>query len=182
MNRKKFAVSPAATGKNIKNLRETLALTQEEFSSLVNVSKKTVERWETQSSPITGPIVTLIKILSESPEIALKLTVPPKVYPIRIWYMFQQNICTLIDVDEGMRKIAVTNFTDKLILRAFGKNEHPSFEDYEAFLESRCFPRSRDKMKLILKDLNLPFYDPIMIIEKTEGRMAEDDFWIKIER
>ena len=37
-------------------------------------------------------------------------------------------------------------------------------------------------MKLILKDLGLPFYDPIMIIEKTEGRMAEDDFWIRIER
>jgi len=43
-------------------------------------------------------------------------------------------------------------------------------------------PESRDKMKLILKDLGLPFYDPIMIIEKTEGRMAEDDFWIRIER
>ena len=44
------------------------------------------------------------------------------------------------------------------------------------------FPRTRDKMKLILKDLDLPFYDPFMIIEKTEGRMAEDDFWIRIER
>ena len=43
-------------------------------------------------------------------------------------------------------------------------------------------PESRDKMKLILKDLGLPFYDPIMIIEKTEGRMEEDDFWIRIER
>ena len=28
----------------------------------------------------------------------------------------------------------------------------------------------------------VPFYDPIMIIEKTEGRMAEDNFWIRIER
>lgn len=50
------------------------------------------------------------------------------------------------------------------------------------FLESRCFPKSRDKMKLILKDLDLPFYDPLMIIQKTEGRMAEDHFWIQIER
>lgn len=53
---------------------------------------------------------------------------------------------------------------------------------YEEFLESRCFPSSRDKMKLVLKDLELPFYDPLMIIEKTGGRMAEDDFWIQIER
>ena len=56
------------------------------------------------------------------------------------------------------------------------------YNQYIEFLESRCFPESRDKMKLILKDLGLPFYDPIMIIEKTEGRMAEDDFWIRIER
>ena len=33
-----------------------------------------------------------------------------------------------------------------------------------------------------LKELNLPFYDPFMIIQKTQGRMAEDDFWIQIER
>lgn len=37
-------------------------------------------------------------------------------------------------------------------------------------------------MKLILRDLDLPFYEPLMIIEKTQGRMAEDNFWIKIER
>ena len=37
-------------------------------------------------------------------------------------------------------------------------------------------------MKLILEELNLPFYDPLMIIEKTEGRMADDDFWLRVER
>ena len=30
--------------------------------------------------------------------------------------------------------------------------------------------------------LDLPFYDPLMIVEKTNGRMAEDQFWLKIER
>lgn len=33
-----------------------------------------------------------------------------------------------------------------------------------------------------LIDVDLPFYDPFMIIQKTEGRMAEDHFWIRIER
>ena len=37
-------------------------------------------------------------------------------------------------------------------------------------------------MKLVLEDFDLPFYDPFLIIEKTEGRMAEDNFWIRIER
>ena len=80
------------------------------------------------------------------------------------------------------RKVKIYNYTNNFIKKAFGRNEKPTFEEYEEFLESRCFPRQRDKIKLVLEDLNLPFYDPFMIIEKTEGRMAEDDFWIRIER
>jgi putative transcriptional regulator len=76
----------------------------------------------------------------------------------------------------------VKNYIDNPLFRAFGKNTEPDFDDYEEFLRSRCFPETRDKMKLELKRLGLPFYDPLMIIEKTEGRMADDHFWIKIER
>jgi putative transcriptional regulator len=36
-------------------------------------------------------------------------------------------------------------------------------------------------MKIALKELNLPFYDPLLIVEKTKGRMAEDDFWLEVE-
>ena len=68
------------------------------------------------------------------------------------------------------------------MFRAIGVVETPDFDLYLEIHETRSFPSSRDKMKLILKDLYLPFYDPMMIIEKTEGRMAEDDFWIRIER
>ena len=107
---------------------------------------------------------------------------PEKEYPIRLWYMFKREICTIIDVDERSRKVKIYNYTNNFIKKAFGRNEKPTFEEYEEFLESRCFPRQRDKIKLVLEDLNLPFYDPFMIIEKTEGRMAEDDFWIRIEK
>lgn len=85
-------------------------------------------------------------------------------------------------MNEPERKVKVKNYTDKIMFCAFGVVETPDYDQYLEFLESRCFPSSRDKMKLILKDLDLPFYDPMMIIEKTEGRMAEDDFWIRIER
>ena len=78
--------------------------------------------------------------------------------------MFKREICTIIDVDERSRKVKIYNYTNNFIKKAFGRNEKPTFEEYEEFLESRCF------------------YDPFMIIEKTEGRMAEDDFWIRIER
>lgn len=96
--------------------------------------------------------------------------------------MHGQSVCTVIDVNEMKRLVKIRNYTDNVMFRAFGTTEEPGYQDYLNFLESRCFPESRDKMKLILKDLKLPFYDPFMIIEKTEGRMAEDDFWIRIER
>ena len=96
--------------------------------------------------------------------------------------MFNQHVCTVIDADIIKQQVKIYNYTDNLLMRAFGSVEKPTYKEYEEFLESRCFPRQRDKMKLILRDLNLPFYDPLMIIEKTEGRMAEDDFWIRVER
>ena len=88
----------------------------------------------------------------------------------------------MIDVDERRRRLRIRNYVEDPVLRAFGREENPSFEQYEEFLESRCFPRTRDKMKLVLQDLGLPYYGPLLIVEKTEGRMAEDEFWIRMER
>lgn len=101
---------------------------------------------------------------------------------LRLSYMFREELCTVIDVDKKSKSIKITNHTDHLLKRAFGILEKPTYEQYEEFLESRCFPRTRDKMKLMLKEYGIPFYDPMLIIEETEGRMAEDDFWIRIER
>ena len=131
---------------------------------------------------ITGPIVTLVKALSVYPQLVTELEIPEKKYPLRLWYMKGRDVCTVMDVDERMRRLIVYNYTNDIMCRAFGRVEKPDYEQYEQFLESRCFPRTRDKMKLELKALDLPFYEPILIIEKTQGRMAEDDFWIKLER
>nr|MCR4704616.1 transcriptional regulator [Lachnospiraceae bacterium] len=87
-----------------------------------------------------------------------------------------------IDVDEMNRRVEIRNYTNDILFRAFGKNTEPTFEDYEEFIESRCFPKTRDKIKLELEHLDIPFYDPILIIEKTQGRMADDRFWIRLER
>lgn len=102
--------------------------------------------------------------------------------PVRMWYMYKNKVCTLIDVDEVKQIVQIKNYADNIMFRAFGSNQKPDIEDYREFLESRCFPRTRDKMKLVLRDLGIPFYDPYLIIQKTEGKMAEDDFWIRIEK
>ena len=182
MQERLFVTPQHTTAEETKRVRMKLGLTQKEFAMLVNCSKVTVERWETSKEPITGPICLLLKMLDKYPEYATSLKVPGRQSPLRLWYMHKETVCTIIDVDEMKKAVHIRNYTDNLMFRAFGAEEQPSYDMYKEFLESRCFPESRDKMKLILKDLDLPFYDPFMIIEKTEGRMAEDDFWIQIER
>lgn len=182
MGERLFITPEYITAQEIKRVRMAMGLTQKEFAALINASKASVERWERSKEAITGPICLLIKMLDQFPEYVVNVRVPEKTMPVRLWYMHNETVCTIIDVNELKKDIRITNYTDNVMFRAFGVEEQPDYKMYMEFLESRCFPRSRDKMKLVLKDLDLPFYDPFMIIEKTEGRMAEDDFWIRIER
>ena len=182
MKQRQFIMEESMSGNDIKMLRKRLHMTQQQLADFVNVSKKTIERWESGEKEITGPIVTLSRILQNYPELPAQMQVPELEYPMRLWYLYRQSVCSIIDVDERKRQVKVYNFIDDNMFRAFGVETSPTYEQYEEFLEGRCFPRTRDKMKLVLKDLDVPFYDPLLIIEKTQGRMAEDDFWIRIER
>lgn len=182
MAKKKYAFPESVTADDIRRFRKQQELTQAELGSLLGVSTKTIERWESSKAAVTGPLVPLITIFQEQQDLARQYEVPPLEEPVRLWYMFRSQACTIIDVNERTRRVRIYNFTRHPQLRAFGINDSPTFEEYEDFLKERCFPEERDKMKLMLKNLNLPFYDPFLIIEKTEGRMAEDEFWIRIER
>lgn len=177
----KYAIPEYATSTDVKRIRNLLHMSQNEFSKLVGCSKPTIERWEKDNSKITGPIVMLLNMIENNMDYLEKITIPKKEYPLRLFYMYEQNICTMIDVNDIKRDLKIKNFTDNVMFRAFGSKENPTYEDYQEFLKSRCFPETRDKLKLVLNDLNIPFYDPFLIIEKTEGRMAEDNFWIRIE-
>ncbi len=99
---------------------------------------------------------------------------------MRMKYMHRDTLCSVIDIDFKHKKIYVTNKTDKILLRAFGVVAEPTWDDFLEFLESRCFPRTRAGLKDILRDLDLDSYDPLQIIEKTQGRMAEDHQWIQV--
>ena len=181
MQANKYVIPEYISGEEIKKIRKSLKMTQKAFSEFIGVSVPTVERWESQEQ-VTGPVVPLVEILKRNKNIPEKLAVPTERLKLRLYYMFENMVCTIIDVDESERKVRIKNYIDNPQFRAFGINTEPSFEDYEEFLESRCFPRTRDKLKLELQRIGVPFYDPLLIVEKTEGRMAEDSFWIRIER
>lgn len=92
-----------------------------------------------------------------------------------------RGLGTIIHADYKSQTVRIENKTDKILDTAFGVNQNPSWKEYEAFLEDRCFPRTRDKLKLVLADIGVSCYDPIQIIKKTKGRMAEDNLWLEIE-
>lgn len=99
---------------------------------------------------------------------------------MRMNYKYKDELCTVIDVDFLHKKVYVENKTDNILHRAFGVVPDPDWNRFEEFLESRCFPRTRANLKEILRDIGVDSYDPLQIIEKTGGRMAEDKQWIEI--
>lgn len=101
-------------------------------------------------------------------------------YTLQMNYMNRQDLCTVIDVDFKHERIKNENHTNKISLRAFGVVENPSWEDFQIFLEDRCLPRTHAGLKGILRDMGVPFYDPLLIIEKTQGRIAGDNQWIAL--
>lgn len=176
-----YVIGSGLRGDDFRRARTLLGMTQKEFAAFAGCSLRTVENWETQDKPVTGPVVALLEILFRWPEVVQRLEVPEKRLKKRLRYMYKSTVCTIIDVDDLDRKVEIRNYMTNPMYRAFGVNTEPSYEDYEAFLESRCFPRTRDKIKIELRRLGIPFYDPFLIIEKTAGRMADDDFWIGID-
>ncbi len=106
---------------------------------------------------------------------------PKETYTLRLNYMYLQHPCTIIDVDFLNEKIKIQNRTDDILHRAFGVIENPTWEQFNEFLKDRCFPETRGNLKTVLNDLGIDSYDPLQIIEKTKGKTADDNMWIKIK-
>ena len=90
-------------------------------------------------------------------------------------------LCTKIIADFTDETLFVENTTEHIVKTAFGKNEAPTWEDFQNFLEERCVPRNRSGIREYLETIGVEEYDPLEIIKKTSGSMAEDNQWIKLE-
>ena len=53
---------------------------------------------------------------------------------------------------------------------------------FKRFRSRGCLPASRAGLKDILREMDVPFFDPLLIIEKTKGRMAGDYQWVQMIR
>lgn len=99
----------------------------------------------------------------------------------RFTLMYKNKPCTVIDVDFVRQKLKIQNKTDIILHRAFGKNEKPTWEDLEYFLQDRCFPKTRGDIAFILSKINLKEYDELDILEFTNGKTQDDNLWIRFD-
>ena len=103
-------------------------------------------------------------------------------HEVRILRFYDRDdLCSTIYADFTAQTVIVENQAVPTIKTAFGNNLLPNWEDFQRFLEDRCIPRQRAGLREYLETLGLDEYDPLAIIEKTGGRMAEDQQWLTIE-
>lgn len=100
---------------------------------------------------------------------------------VEMQYFRKTGLLADITIDYTNEKIEVSVYTNDPIYMPFGIKRNPDFHDYKMFLESRCFPKERYNKKQLLLDLDVPYYEPFYIIQKTHGLMHEDYCWIRFK-
>ena len=96
-------------------------------------------------------------------------------------YPFIWRVARNVYADFTDKTLVAENHIDNLVKTAFGKKLHPDWNDFTAFLEERCIPKGRSGLREYLESIGVESYSPIEIIQKTHGRMAEDNQWLEME-
>ena len=122
---------------------------------------------------IISPHLSMVEFLKKKKSLGHKLRV--------LEFYDGEVLCTKIIADFTDETLSVENATEHIVKTAFGKNEVPTWDDFQNFLEERCVSRSRSGIREYLETIGIEEYNPIEIIKKTSGRMAEDNQWIKLE-
>lgn len=100
---------------------------------------------------------------------------------LRLRYYDGEMLCSTILADCTDKTVRADNTTVQTVKTAFGRNEFPAWSDFEFFLAERCVPKARSGLREYLEAIGVEEYDPMAIIQKTGGRMAEDSQWISVE-
>jgi len=104
-------------------------------------------------------------------------------HDVRLLRFFDGNrLCTTIYADFADEKVTAENHIRDPVKTAFGNNFPPTWEDFQFFLQERCIPRQRSGLREYLEAIGVGEYDPVEIIGKTAGRMAEDNQWLEMEK
>lgn len=159
--------------RNTRNAGRKSSITKEQIKELVELRARGMSvNALAEKYAVTRQVISKYwRNATEKPKYTIRMTVQDKII----------GLCAKIYVDFLHKKVAVENYTDDIIMRPFGVVTEPTWDDFEDFLEYRCWERGRQDIKMLLKGIGVDNYDPLQIVEKTKGRMADDNIWIEIE-
>lgn len=100
-----------------------------------------------------------------------------KVVDYQFDYMYRNEVVSHIMVySDGT--VGILNYTDEDWKLPF-LFDNVSRDDVNMLLKGRVFDEGRPDKDDLLRDMGVPFYDPLMIVRKTRGVMIKDYFWLK---
>lgn len=100
-----------------------------------------------------------------------------KVVDYQFDYMYRNEVVSHVTVySDG--SVDVSNVTKDYWKLPF-KFDNVTRCDVDLLLGDRVFDEGRPDKDDLLRDMGVPFYDPLMIVRKTRGVMIKDYFWLK---
>lgn len=99
---------------------------------------------------------------------------------LKFEYWYGDKLCTSVFVDYGKQSIEIKNFTDDIILQAFGRRK-VIIETIDEFFRERVFPETRVDCKKLLAQFGFKNYDAESIARKTHGILFSDIFWLRFD-
>lgn len=139
----------------------------------LNESNREIELVFDGEKITVSPKTTVAEFISSAKQKGHKL--------LRLNYYNGENLCTTIIADYTAQTVKFENYTDNSVNTAFGIKTNADWQDYNDFLKDRCIPESRAGLKYYLNSIKVDEYNPLEIIKKTKGKMAEDNQWLDTE-
>ena len=106
---------------------------------------------------------------------------PSRDYPFVVDVMYGHTVVSSIYLNFKTEQVYVMNRSNDILSLPFGANNDPTWQDFQDYLLTRSFPENRGDKKQLLKALDVPFYDPWLIVMKTKGKTPDDSYWFNIK-
>lgn len=150
---------------NIKTLRQSVSMTQREFSNKYNISIRTIQKWERNGSTPPDYLIELIAkdIFMEKTELFMEC-----------YWKNERTASVRLDNHYAY----ITRYIIHPVKQIFYADKITRFE-FGEILEDRCWDKHRADIDEILEMIGLDEYNPYEICKRTHGRMYQDNIWFR---
>lgn len=166
---------------SLKERRKKLNLTQKELAEQTGLNIRLIQDYEQGHRDLAHASVLnayrIAAALNCNVDDLIEDDLPAKQYDglrMSVYYCAEKTA----DVHVSKNKVFVKRYTRNAVKQIFFADQMNTFQLSKVF-ESRLWPRNRDNIDIILKSMDLEFYNPLEMVRKTHGRMYNDHIWFK---